>query len=278
MRVSFVVRGMRIITLEDWPWAARTLVVLAQARANTMAHAVTTGAHIAWILLQMQPVLRVLGEEKAAKCTKSVDIALMTMPKGGAKASEFSKVVLGVLEGGGERTTLNILRSAMMGVPGMKGADLELAAHGEEICALLDNPDVEAVLKAPVAEATQKTMPFLALGFSLATQLQHRDFTTRHVVAANARAIDKMLVKHELASIAETADQLEALADGPRRAGNTLTYTPRIIGAVAAAFRSELPRAALVAECLAGDASVAFASPILDDARARLRQAAAPAS
>lgn len=268
---------MQLLTLEDWPWAAQFLIVSAQQRANTMQHAVTSGAHLAWCLLAMQPVRAIVGEEKVKQLDKSVDIALMTMPKGGAKAAEFSKVIHGVLVGGGERTTLNLLRSTMGGVPGMGKTDLELAAHGEAIAKLLDQPALPTYLKTPMATETAKALPFLTLGCALAVKLGHRDLTTRHLLVAGVQAFEKTLARAGEASIAQTVTELEALLDGPRGTAGQVNLTPRLAGAVAGALMSPNPVLALVAECIRGDAGVAFAGPVLDDARARLKAKAAAA-
>ncbi|HVH44219.1 MAG TPA: hypothetical protein VM925_17830, partial [Labilithrix sp.] len=188
---------MKILTLEDWPWAARNLAVQAQLDANACSHAMTTGAHVARVLLAMQPVRRIVASD-AAECAAidtAIERATLLVPKSSAKVATFSTLLEKLLSGDGARSTVNFLRTAMLGLPALSAVEAKLAAHAEAIASLLDAPDLAMVLTNPMSESAQRRVPPLALGQILASERGHRDLTTRHLVAAMLKTYDRVLVK-----------------------------------------------------------------------------------
>lgn len=71
---------MRVIDLSTWAFGARTIIELAQAASNRLGHEHTSGAHLAHVLLQMQPVRRLIDPALLGKADAGVERALMVTP------------------------------------------------------------------------------------------------------------------------------------------------------------------------------------------------------
>jgi hypothetical protein len=252
---------MELLRLDTWPTSARLLLELAQERADAHSHAHVSGAHIASALLDMEPVRRLVGDAAAVTpLDAAVERALLVTQKGRGMAAMFTGS-LGRLVGGSRAlTTLELLRGAMAGTPGLGKVEPVLAARAEAIAALFDAPVLCEILRAPTAPATSKLAPHLTLGVAEMLKRNHRDVTTRHVLAAWVRSCEGVLRKRGEPGLGDVGPRLDAILDRePRRPGDAIQYAPRLVGALAAAIATaasqpEVPLSlGLLLECLAGD-------------------------
>ncbi len=257
---------------------AQLIVMLAQVSANESGHAETSAAHIARVLLQMQPVRALLESERLSKIDAGVERALMLTSKSGGKQAILSPTLTQlVMRENGERTTVALLGAGLGGIRTMADAEAALAARAPEIGALLDAPRLREILSA-TDEATRGSL--LTGALELASVRGHATLTTRHVIGALAGAIDLWLKTKELAGLGETTAGVHALLDAiPRRDRTTINYAPRLVGAIAAAVAAGDTKMhpVLAEECFKGDEALLAIRPAIDEARTRMTAAAATA-
>jgi hypothetical protein len=110
----------------------------------------------------------------------------------------------------------------------------------------------------------------------------HRDVTTRHVLATWVRSYEGILRKRGEPGLGDVGARLDELLDRePRRTGSTVLFAPRLVGALAAAIATSASQpdmplpATLLLECLAGDDAVEFVREALRDGIQRSAAAAA---
>jgi hypothetical protein len=272
--------GVQILDTSAWPFGGTLLLRLAQEAADERRHAVFGAAHVAGVLLEMQPVRSLLGDAAAqAPLDAAVSRSLLRTSKhlgrGATLDPRLVQVLVGRVVG-----TADVMRLAA-------ASDAELAAvlgpltdHADAVAALLDADDVRALLSAPGSAAAGKRCPQLALAFADATKRKHRSLTTRHVVASALRTFDGMLAKRGLPGLGAAVARVEALLERePRRTDDTLQLAPRLAGAVAGAIadRDTPLLVAVVRQCVAGDDAVAFAKDAINRAVERIRSAERPA-
>ena len=259
---------MRLLDLSTWAFGARTIIELAQGAANRLGHEHTSGAHLAHVLLQMQPVRRLIDPALIAKVDAGVERALMVTPKSAGKKALLTLALERVLTNeSSDKTTVTLVRSAISGIKTMLDAETQLQAQAEAIATLLDAPRLMAVMSSPSDDLATKG-PFVSSALTIASQAGHDAITTRHVIAAVVMVMNSMFAKRGLAGFGDT-DRLDTLlAAVPRRDGTVLMYTPRLVGALAAAIAAndEKLYVHLTFECFDGD-------PALDEMRAMFVQA-----
>lgn len=264
--VRFV--GVRLIDLSGWAFGARTIVELAQGASNRLAHEHTSGAHMAHVLLQMQPVRRLIDPALLIEVDAGVDRALMITPKSAGKKALLTLALERVLTNdAGDKTTVTLVRSAITGIKTMVDAEAQLQAQAEAIATLLDAPRLMSVMSSPSNDIATKG-PFVSSALIIASQAGHDALTTRHVIAAVVKTMKGMFAKRGLAGFGDTERLDTLLAAIPRRDGKVLMYTPRLVGAIAAAIAAidEKLGLQLSIECFDGDSA-------LDEVRATFVQA-----
>jgi hypothetical protein len=274
---------MKVLDLADWPFAARMLLQYAQEVADDRLQATVSGAHLARAVLDIQPARQMLGDAaELGQLDAAVERALLLTPKGFGKSAGF-EAHLGRVLTSGALGTADLLRTATLGVAGLDRVHGAVAEHAEAIAALLDAPQVSALLSAPSSEEARKACPFLLLAFAEAAKRKQRRVTTRHVVAVAVRVLEKARTEQGLPGFGDTAPRLDLLLERePKRPEGAAVSvsTPRLFGAVAAAVaQKELPLAlAVVQASLVGDEGVAFAKDVVDGLIRRFleRESASP--
>lgn len=262
---------MRTFDIGQWAPGAGLIVILAQVSANESGHAETSAAHIARVLLQMQPVRRLLDSERLPKLDAGVERALMLTSKSGGKQAILSPTLTQLLTSeNGERTTVALLSAGLRGIKTMADAETALSARVAEIAALLDAPRLREVLAA-TDEPTRGSL--LTSAIELASVRGHATLTTRHVIGALADALDGWFKAKGVPGIEETTASVLALLDAiPRRDRTAINYAPRLVGAIAAAAAAGDTKMhpVLAAECFDGDDALVAVRTAIDEAKGRM--------
>lgn len=270
---------MRMIELSTWAFGARTIMDLAQTAANGLGHEHTSGAHMAHVLLQMQPVRRLIDPALLGRVDGGVERALMVTPKSAGKKAQLTVALYRVLSSdAGDKTTVTLVRSAITGIKTMLEAETQLQAQAEAIAKLLDAPRLEAVISSPSDDLATKG-PFLLAALRIASQAGHDVITTRHVIAAVVRIMDRALTKRGLPGFGDTERLDTLLAAVRRRDGAIMIYAPRLVGALAAAIAAndEKLYVNLAFECFDGDPALDEVRTSLAAAQGRIAEAVAAA-
>jgi hypothetical protein len=262
---------MRTFDIGQWGPGAGLIVILAQVSANESSHAETSAAHVARVLLQMQPVRRLVDSERLPKVDAGVERALMVTSKSGGKQAILSPTLTQLLTSeSGERTTVALLNGGLRGIKTMADAETALGARTAEIAALLDAPRLHQVLAA-TDEPTRGSL--LTSAIELASVRGHATLTTRHVIGALCAALDGWFKTKEVPGMEETTAGVLALLDAiPRRDRTSINYAPRLVGAIAAAAAAGDTKMhpILSEECFEGDDALVPVRAALDEAKKRM--------
>jgi hypothetical protein len=275
---------VKVVHLEAWPFAARVLLQLAQGVADDQRQATVSGAHVASVLLEMSPVREILATTSdVERLDAAVERAVLSTGKGYGKTASFAGPLARLLTGEVPRTA-DLLRRATADTAGVAEIQAAVARHADAIAALLDAPQLSELFaaagsNAPEHAAVRKRCPHLTNALVEAQRRKHHRVTTRHVIAAYLRTLERMLTRRGLPWNGDATARLELLFQQERQpldgGGPGLWYTPRLVGAAAGALAlPELPAdeldLALLRHCFTGDASVTFAKEVMKDAFQRL--------
>ncbi|MBX3227492.1 MAG: hypothetical protein KIT84_14145 [Labilithrix sp.] len=266
---------MRILTMEDWPYAVRYLMTAAQNASNANGHAMTSPAHLSAVLYEMPPVRAIVGERISAK---AIEASVLVEQRGGAKKALFTKYLEELLTGPAPRSTQSFLERYATGHPTAAKNGLVFAAFAEAIAAVLDTPRLESVIREPASKELFEECPVLAVAFVLASKNGHAFFGHRHVLLAAIHSFDKALrakgkpaLEDELARITELVDRTT-----PKRAPTDMSLyaTPRLFGILAQALTDggDAFGPKLTERCANGDDALAPLMEALRAAVTRLRE------